>query len=209
MSRSLIIGDTDYSRQTLSDIIIDLNDYLSNIERINSFFLKTIEELSKNEYWKKEVSHDFRIMVNQSIQLFTTSLNELNEIIIEVRTEIRKDHINRIINIGKSAKEMWKKYGKIWHNHYPYKDFDDVNFKLIEQMYYKGRDMLGDMFDLLNLGERLRDFEGGKSNKTDSIIEIKPNFYGIGVNLRALFKYIKKYYSHKSQKRQEKNIKNN
>ena len=61
-----------------------------------------------------------------------------------------------------------------------------------ENLYSNGRDELYDMIDLCNLSVRLKDFVGKKSKNNIDLLEIKPNFFGIGLNLNNIIRRLKK-----------------
>ncbi|MDJ0552960.1 MAG: hypothetical protein QNJ68_00645 [Microcoleaceae cyanobacterium MO_207.B10] len=62
MSRSLFAGLTDYSYQTLSDMLQDLEEWIVSLRKTHDFFDKTINQLTQNGYWNKTVPLELNIL---------------------------------------------------------------------------------------------------------------------------------------------------
>ena len=197
MGRGLFAGFTDYSHQSFEDIVTDLNNWVKSLKETSEKLLKNIELLEKTGYLKK-VDYDFKNIVYYSIKFYGTSIQEISEILEDIRNEVRSDHVTKLNALYKTARELNLDYGKIWHQEYQNKEYGNNEFILVEEIYSEGRDMAIDMEDLSNLSSRLSDFIGKKSiGKSEEdkqpnidLLELKPNFFGLGINLNELIKRI-------------------
>ena len=63
MTKGIFGGMTDYSHQSLSDIIIDLNNEIRIINSFLAVINKNIDDLKIASYWDKKVPYDFRNIV--------------------------------------------------------------------------------------------------------------------------------------------------
>lgn len=62
--------------------------------------------------------------------------------------------------ISTTAREINMSIGKIWHQAYDNKDYDNPNFRIVEQIYCDTRDMAVNLLDISNIAERLNDYIG-------------------------------------------------
>jgi len=193
MARSLFAGMTDYSQQSFEDMILDLKIWIKNLKEVSDLFPANIQRLKESKYWDK-VNVDFQILLHYSIKFYDTSIREISEIVKEIQEEVRLDHIARIRRLYKTASELNRDYGRIWHQNYRHKEYGNKDFKLIEDLYEQGRNMAIDMADLSNLAGRLEDFVGKKAKPKRKVqpgidmLELKPNFFGLGINLNEVIK---------------------
>ena len=192
MSRGVFAGDTDYSRQSLDDMIGDIENWVKNIHSTQDFFKQTLQLLDESGYLEQHVPADFKILISRSIEILKTSIEELDEISHELAIEVRQDHVRRLYSLGLAANKMNRYYGIVWHQQFPNKEYGDVNFRLVEDLYSKGRDTLIDMMDLCNLSERLKDFVGKKAKSNIDLLELKPNLFGVGLNFNNIIKKIRR-----------------
>ena len=199
MGRSLFAGMTDYSHQSFEDMILDLKIWIKNLKEVSDLFPANIQKLKESQYWDK-VNADFQMLLHYSIKFYDTSIREISEMVKEIQEEVRSDHIARIRRLYKTASELDRDYGRIWHQNYRHKEYGNKDFKLVEDLYAQGRDMAIDMRDLSNLAARLEDFVGKKAQPKRkaqpgiNLLELKPNFFGLGINLNEL---IKKFFKRK------------
>lgn len=169
MTRSLISGTTDYSHQSISDIISDIDSYIDEITSISMSFDEKIKKIKDKSYWNK-IHHDFNSVIYLSQRLFATALEELKEIRKDLLLEVRDDHVIRIRNLGGKSRELFLRYGEVWNGKYQNKEYGNESFALVEWLYKNGKDTLGGMMDLINISNRLNDFVGRKGkNKPESI----------------------------------------
>jgi hypothetical protein len=158
----MIAGMTDYSHQTLDDIVKELEGYLDWLNYVQNLLTTHRETLINNGYWDK-VNDDFKGIIAYAMKFYDTCIKEIREILSEMLLEIQQHHITRIQSLYTTADELNLQFGDVWHRDYKPKEYGNENFWLVEQMYAKGRDMSVDMLDLSNLAARLKDFVGKKN----------------------------------------------
>ncbi|MCH7827204.1 MAG: hypothetical protein IIC75_04400 [Bacteroidetes bacterium] len=195
MGRSIIAGLTDYSAQTIGEMSDDLQEWNSYLSEVCSRLNKIINELKESGYWEKAY-YNFCEFVLHCIDFYERSNEEIKEIRSEIQNEIQMHHVSRLRTIGMKADELNREIGKLWHREYPnnMKDYTNPDFLKVETLYGKSRDAVANLLDLINLASRLQDFvgkkRGGDSKSVDlnEIVELKPNFMGLGININALIK---------------------
>jgi hypothetical protein len=158
----MIAGATDFSHQTLVDIVKELEGDLSWLESTQNLLITHRKTLIDNGYWDN-VNSDFKGLIAYALKFYDTCIKEIREILAEMPTEIQPHHVARIQRLFTTADELNFRFGDVWHVDYRSKDYGNENFRLVEQMYAKGRDMSVDMLDLSNVAARLKDFVGKKN----------------------------------------------
>jgi len=158
----MIAGMTDYSHQTLDDIVKELESDLDSLTYVANLLTTHRETLINNGYWDK-VNGDFKGIIAYAMKFYDTCIKEIKEILSEMLLEIQQHHVTRIQSLYTTADELNLRFGDVWHREYKPKEYGNENFWLVEQMYAKGRDMSVDMLDLSNLAARLKDFVGKKN----------------------------------------------
>ena len=178
MAKGLFGGMTDYSHQSFADIIHDLEHEQKNV----IVFLEKIEQnlktVTDNGFWNKKVISNFQRIVAFSIKHYKTAKQELAEIASEIQIEVREHHCKRLHKIANVAHEINVDIGKTWHQDYEdhgVKDYDDANFRIVENIYKDTRDMAVNLLDLSNIASRLEDYIG----KTTITMEKNQNLGGI------------------------------
>ncbi|PEV71261.1 hypothetical protein CN434_05160 [Bacillus thuringiensis] len=176
MVRGLVIGSTGYSNQSLPDMLIDLEQWIEFLRDSDNTFKSIIEELEKIGYWSS-VDYDFKASCYDLRRYFNTAVNDLQEVINGINSEIKEYHIRLLKNLGANAHEQHSHHRKIWRE-YPNKEYGDATFKMVETLYAEGSDMAGDMFDLNNLAARLEHFVGMSKqvNSSKRTITVNNNF---------------------------------
>jgi hypothetical protein len=195
MVRGLFAGGTDYSHQSFEDILTDLGQWVTSLKETSDNLRNNIKKLEISGYWKK-VDPDFTYLIHYSMKFFDTSIQEFSEILEDIKKEVRPDHIRRLNALYKAASRLDIDYGRIWHQEYKNKEYGNKEFIFVEKIYSEGRSMAIDMRDLSNLSSRLRDFIGkksidnlnGDSQENIDLLELKPNIFGLGINLNELIK---------------------
>jgi hypothetical protein len=136
--------------------------------------MKTVEE---NHYWDN-VPSNFIQEVLYSLRHYKTTQEELTEIANEINVEVKEHHIKRLQKIASVASEINRDIGKIWHQQYDDKDYDNSTFRIVERIYCETRDMAVNLLDMSNIAERLNDYVG-KTNKTS---DMKNGSFSINVS---------------------------
>ncbi len=65
----MFVGDTDYSNQSLSDMVEDINNLVQDIKSTQKFFLQKIKQLKKTGYWNTKILSDFKTLIAKSLSL--------------------------------------------------------------------------------------------------------------------------------------------
>ncbi|WP_318557332.1 hypothetical protein [Geobacter anodireducens] len=160
MSRGMVAGMTDYSHQSLDDIVADLKEWTGYLKETMVNIKSAVTELKASGYWEK-VDYDFKNSTNYCIKFFESSDKELAEIANELSIEVRSDHISRIHHLFSTACEIENEFIKVWHQKDDnWKEYGDPQFRTVEIIYEEGRSMVVDMRDLSNLNSRLKTYVG-------------------------------------------------
>lgn len=196
----MLAGFTDYSSQSLNDILIDLKEWINTLEDTNHKVNNLLKELEKSLYFSY-IDEEFLNYVKYSLSVYESSKNEIVNIIKDMEFAIKEHHVKRLNRIGKQADKINRRIGKIWHQVYTKtKDYNNPNFVKVEFIYSEIGDTAADLLDISNASDRLDDFVGmklliSKKNKIDDvneIIELKPNFFGLGINMNKIISKLKK-----------------
>lgn len=167
MAKGLFAGTTDYSHQSFTDIIDDLQKEVNNVTGFIEAIESSIAKVKETSYWDKTVDYDFRNIIYYSLKHYKTSKEEMTSISKEIEIEVRENHCKRLFRIAKVADEINKEIGKIWHQSYTDKDYDNLEFKVVERIYGDTRDMAVNLLDISNIAVRLEDFIGKTSINMD------------------------------------------
>lgn len=191
MPRGELAGMTDYRHQTFEDMVSDLRKWVNSLEEAIRNVNQTVEKLEEVGYWDG-VPYDFKATVAYSVKFYKTSVEEINDMLVQFGKEVKSGHVVRIKRLSRLASELNRDYGTGWNRDYGRKEYGKAEFKLVEKIYEEGRGMAIDMLDLSNLAERLEDFVGTKGENVSGgkkripWLIMKPNFYGIGLDLRKM-----------------------
>lgn len=162
MARGLIAGMTDYSHQSLEDIVADLAAEARNARAFVQQIESNIEESRSAGYWDAKVSLDFRGCVIYALKHYNTVIIEVDEILADIGSEIQAHHCRRLRSIGDTADEINRSIGKVWNQNYPTKEYGNQSFAAVERVYADTRDMAVNLLDFSNIASRLEDFVGRK-----------------------------------------------
>lgn len=162
--RAMMVGMTDYSHQTIDDMLVDLKEWNKSIKETLARFEKNIQELKVSGYWNN-ADYDFKNSCYFLMKFFHTATQDIEEVINGINNEVKSYHIKIVENLAKVAHDNYEHHRKIWRE-VEVKDYSNEDFRKFEDLYKEGSDMTGDMFDLSNLAKRLSDFEGRAINKS-------------------------------------------
>lgn len=177
MAKGLIGGMTDYSNQSLSDIIEDLNSEYDNITECIETIEGNMTKVEESDYWNNIPSIFIR-QILYSLRHYRTTQEELSEIVTEINVEVKKHHIKRLQKISQIADKINISIGKTWHQQYEDKDYDNQSFRIVERIYVDTRGMAVSLLDMSNIAGRLNDYVGKTSNiKNDFGISVSNSKY--------------------------------
>ena len=193
MAKGLLGGMTDYSHQSFSDILNDLEYELNRTTSFRDAIQTHIATLEGNKYWKEVVPSHFRDCIYYALRHYNTSIDEFADIRKDLLLEVKEHHVKRLEKISKVAQEINVDIGKIWHREYYNKDYGNANFRIVEDIYGDTRDMAVNLLDISNIAGRLTDFIGKKSilqsqinkdgKKENKFLSMLKSGWGIGVLL--------------------------
>ncbi|MGN7764176.1 hypothetical protein [Paenibacillus sp. 22594] len=171
-----MVGLTDYSHQSLTDISIDLEEWNNSLEESVKVINKISAELIQNGYWK-QVDFDFRSICAYAVKFFDTAKSDIREVIEGIHTEIKEYHFKILIKLATTAQEIFSDAKKVWSS-YRDKEYGEANFSKVESIDSEICNMAGDMFDLDNLAHRIKDFIGRKVVDMDNGARVNNIFQG-------------------------------
>src|SRR5436190_18066054 len=138
MAKGLIAGGTDYSHQTFKDILNDLKSERKNVQFLISGIENNLKIIEDNGYWKSKVYVDFRHIVAYSLQHYKNTVDELSDIVKELKREVKEHHCTRLHKIAKVAEQINIDIGSIWNADYDehcVKEYGTPNFIIVEEIY--------------------------------------------------------------------------
>jgi len=160
MVRELVGGMTDYSHQSLDDIVTDLTAEAENAKAFIRQIEENIEASKKSGYWDAHVPSDFKSCVAFSLKHYTTAVSEIEDIVADFEVEIKKHHYRRLESIAQTADKVNRRIGEVWHQYYPKKEYGKPEFIVVESVYADTRDMAVNLLDFSNIAVRLKHFVG-------------------------------------------------
>lgn len=175
MAKGLLGGMTDYSHQSFTDIISDLEREQTNITTFVKAIEGNIAKVKDSGYWDSKVPSNFIEIVGYSLTHYKTAQEELAEISSEIKSEVREHHCKRLQRLSVVAGDINRNIGKIWHQQYDGKEYGNEDFRFVEKIYSNTRDMAVNLLDASNIASRLNDFIG----KTKITMDKNQNLGGI------------------------------
>ncbi len=159
--RGSIAGGTDYSHQSIADISADLDDLAKSYCRWSRELSGHVKKLEDAKRWA-QVPADFKIHAARAMKLIDTACDELGEIGKEIRREVQAHHSVRLGQLAKSADEINREIGKMWHADYIERwksgHYGEDWFMIVEDIYAEGRDSVVTLLDLEAMSVRLDQF---------------------------------------------------
>ncbi len=165
MTKGLLGGMTNYSHQSFSAILDDLERERKNTQHLKKNIENNIDILTDNCYWTKNVPIDFRSIINFALTHYTTAIDEFHNLIKDIKKDVKENHINRLTTIAETSHEINERIGKIWLEDYIDKEYGNVNFERVETIYENARDLAVNLLDIQNSANKLKGFVGYKSKK--------------------------------------------
>lgn len=158
MSRSGIVGATNYREQPLSEIESDLANWSNSLLEVTEFVRKEVETLSADNILDG-YALEFNSLLIRSTKFWSTCNSEILEILADFRVlGVAKHHSKRLNSLGMTAESYNNQYPRLWAECYPYLQTElRWNF---ERLYSEARGMMADLIDLQNAAHRLLDFVG-------------------------------------------------
>lgn len=144
-----------YQTFSLSNVSDVLQEWIDYANRTQKYIDEKRLELIENNYWEN-VGFNFKLTVSDSLTLLNTIQADLAEIKKSVdNNNVFTKEVNLLNNIGLNSKKYNIEYGKSFKDEIHWKDYDDSNFKLAENIYARGRDFFVTLQDAQSLAARL------------------------------------------------------
>ena len=202
--RSILRGSTDYTGVPLEDIYEHLKEWRKSTAEMLRNLSKYKTEVIENEP-KIEHASTVIIFINSSIDLFNRFLSDFDRILDELPYQVTAPHIEIIDQIYRRSELHEQSCVRFKQDHIETSLRDESMRPLLDAIYADTRDEIVNYSDLSNLITRLRTYIGAGLNKSrrrisaDDIeaFELKPNIFGIGLNLNYLIKKVKQLLSRK------------
>ncbi len=158
MSQGLIGGGTSYQDQSLADIIEDMERWLAYSIEIMELINKDVKRSKENTFWDK-VPWNFQMTLLSTLTCQRTFIHDFEMIIRRCKEDdITEREVELLRGIGITAIEFNNKYGKTYNEEYRWKDYDSLDFRVVENLYAEGRDFFVTLQDAANASNRLKDY---------------------------------------------------
>ena len=159
MSQSMFGGSTSYENQSIQDITEDIKKWIGLTEEIKIIIIKNKSIVEKTDFWDR-VGTNFKITISETIKYLDEFLPDFNLLNRSLQKgKITKKEVNTLKSIGEKSIEFNKKYlitfkrdGAEW------RDYENENFRYIEEIYNKGKDYFVTLEDASNAADSLLDF---------------------------------------------------
>lgn len=167
MARADTAGMTDYSHQSIDDILKDLNNCLIVLKATIPLLEDEHRKLAENKYWKNVVS-EYKWIFSRTNIFFETVIKEIEEIKEQLLIEVQTNHVQRLHKLDKTSYEIYMEWNDVWINDVKSKEYGNPNFLILESLRNRCGNILLNLFDLSNMAERLKDYLGRKGNLKQS-----------------------------------------
>ena len=202
--RSIVRGGTDYTGVSLEDIFEHLKDWRVSTEELLRNLKKHKFKVIENKY-KIEMADAVISFIDASIDIFNRFLYDFDRILAELPSQVTESHIEIISQILRGS-EFHENYCVRFDQDHIEKSLRDESMRpLLDAIYADTRDEIINYSDLSNVMPRLRTYIGsglkksGRRISADDIeaFELKPNLFGIGLNLNYIIKKVKRLFAKK------------
>ncbi|MEK5038893.1 hypothetical protein [Sporosarcina sp. FSL K6-3457] len=158
MAQGMIGGMTNYEDQSIGDILEDIKGWISYTEEIRNLIETGIDILKENGYWNN-IPYSFQATLLSSIRCQNTFLYDLQLVVNAIEQDkLSVREVNLMKKIGKNAIEYNTKYGISYKEESRWKEYDNKDFRVAENLYAKGRDYFVTLQDASNFSGRLPDY---------------------------------------------------
>lgn len=174
MTQGLIGGATSYEEQSLEDIISDIESWCDYTRNRKEFIIQRKNKLKEIRFWDN-IPFNFQMTLETTIMYFDTVIHDL--LLIKnmiINGLISEREVKLLRKIGIKAREFNKEYGETYKEEHEWKEYGNVNFRIVEEMYGKGRDCFVTMQDASNAASRLEDYMSN-SNVVNNMLSVGGN----------------------------------
>ncbi len=188
--RDLIAGGTDYTGISIEVIIEHLGDWCKytsdEIQKLKNLKTKVTENSNQLNNPKNII-----VYITYFQDLFERYLNDLQRVEKDIKKGVRKSHIETLSQIYSSSKLEDNNCVNFKRDNIEVELKDEIMRPLLDNIYSITRTQIIDYKDLSNVVKRLEALVDDKPIDED-IVDVKPNFFGLGLNFNAIFKRFKR-----------------
>jgi hypothetical protein len=193
--RASFAGTTNYTGVPLADILAHLREWEKNTAaaaaKLDGFANRISQEQAKFEH-PREVQR----FCTRYAELFRRYAADFRRLISELPNGVRESHVKLVRQLYEDARIEDDSILR-FRNDFVYTYLPDESVRpVLDSVYSEAKEVMNDFEDLSNLSARLETFVGMEAPRevlTD--FHLKPNFFGIGLNLNkilARFKWPKR-----------------
>ena len=195
LQRSFIAGATDYRGAELSDILSHLTTWRENTQRTIDplLSLKPKVEASRDQL---DGPDDIVSFIDGFVALLRRYLGDFNRLLTEMPQSVHERHVEIVAQLAGLAESADESCVYFKGNHIARPLKNEGLRGLVDYIYGEARDQAIDYQDLSNVATRLKTFVGMQTESQSvsindvDMLELKPNFFGLGLNLNHLIKRI-------------------
>jgi hypothetical protein len=205
LQRSPFAGDTNYMGASLEDIVAHLKDWRKSTQ-------DTIEILKKYrpQILEKREGFDNPDSIVDFIDYFINRLerylNDFDRLIRELPLSVEERHVELIKRLADYSKALDDTCVDFKQDHIRSGIKNERMRPLVDVIYSEARSQAIDYQDLFNVASQLKTFIGTRNESgqvsIDDVdaLELKPNVFGIGVNVNHLIKRLGQWWKKKKAK---------
>lgn len=158
MTQGIIAGMTDYSYQTVTQILGDINEWIKYAEEIKSKIQNNLANVQNSTIWLN-APFNFKMTVNSTVGYSCTIIEDLKIVKKAIESNcITKREVALLKKVGENASEYNRRYGLDYHENESWHCYGDSSFSIIEEIYGNGRDFFASLQDASNAASRLEDY---------------------------------------------------
>jgi hypothetical protein len=204
LPRSPFAGDTNYFGATIQDLVAHLNDWRKMTQ-------ETIDELNKlrADVVEKQDRLDEPVgvldFIDYMVNQFQRFINDFDRIIRELPSSVEERHVELIRRLAQRGQTLDQSCVQFKQDYIRRPLKDERLRPLIDTVYSEARSMTIDYADLFNLLGQLKTFVGTRVESQQlsiddvDVLELKPNVFGLGVNLNHLVKRFGRWWKKKNE----------
>ena len=192
----MIAGGTDYTGVDLPDIEVHLAEWRDNTDdaiRSLNEGLKKVEE----QRTLLDAPNAVRDYTKFFIDLFIRYRSDLDRMLRELPLGVRNTHVEILTQLYESSRLEEERCIR-FKEKYIERSLEHGEVRpLLDWTYAQSRDQIIDYRDLSNVVRRLRAFAltgGTTESEFAKALELKPNFFGLGINLNFIGGKLKNWW---------------
>jgi hypothetical protein len=195
LQRSFIAGATDYRGAEFSDILTHLEAWRKNTRRTIDLLLSLKPKVEESRD-RLDGPDDIISFIDGFVGLLRRYINDFTRLLTEMPKSVHQRHVDTVVQLAELAESADDSCVNFKRHHIA-RSLKDENLRgLVDYIYGEARDQAIDYQDLSNVATRLKTFVGMEpeaqrvSIDDVDVLELKPNFFGLGLNLNHLIKRI-------------------